>query len=80
MRGDVLLFGETNADYIVAVPEGRWDDLQDALVGVAYDMIGTTGGDSFRVGDLIDVKLSDLEAAHERDLFEQHAPEGEHIG
>jgi phosphoribosylformylglycinamidine synthase II len=80
MRGDVLLFGETNPDYIVAVPEGRWDDLQDALGGVAYDMIGTTGGDSFRVGDLIDVKLSDLEAAHERDLFEQHAPEGGHIG
>jgi len=80
MRADVVLFGETNPDFIVAVPRERWDDLQDALAGYAYDLIGTTGGDRFKIGDLIDVKLSDLKAAYERDLFEQHAPEGGHIG
>jgi phosphoribosylformylglycinamidine synthase subunit PurL len=79
LRADVLLFGETNPDFIVAVPEERWDDLQDALVGFAYDMVGTTGGDRFKIGDLIDVSLEDLKQAYERDLFEQHAPEGGHI-
>ncbi|CAN5856542.1 phosphoribosylformylglycinamidine synthase subunit PurL [soil metagenome] len=80
LRADVVLFGETNPDFIVAVPRERWDDLQDALVGFAYDLIGTTGGDRFRIGDLIGVKLSDLKASYERDLFEAHAPEGGHIG
>jgi phosphoribosylformylglycinamidine synthase subunit PurL len=80
MRADVILFGETNPDFIVTVPEERWDDLQNALVGFAYDLVGTTGGDRFRIGDLIDVKLSYLQEAYERDLFEQHAPEGGHIG
>jgi phosphoribosylformylglycinamidine synthase len=79
-RAEIMLFGETNPDFIVAIPEERWDDLQDALAGVAYDLIGTTGGDRFRIGDLIDVKLSYLAEAYERDLFEQHAPEGGHIG
>ncbi len=80
MRADVVLFGETNPDFIVAVPRERWDDLQDALAGFAYDLIGTTGGDRFRIGDLIEVKLSYLEEEYERDLFEQYAPEGGHIG
>jgi phosphoribosylformylglycinamidine synthase II len=80
MRPDIVLFGETNPLFIVAVPEERWDELQDALVGVAYDWIGTTGGDGFRMGDLIDVRLSDLREAYERDLFERHAPQGGHIG
>jgi phosphoribosylformylglycinamidine synthase subunit PurL len=80
MRPDIVLFGETNPLFIVAVPEERWDELQDALAGVAYDWIGTTGGDGFRMGDLIDVRLSDLREAYERDLFERHAPQGGHIG
>jgi phosphoribosylformylglycinamidine synthase subunit PurL len=80
MRPDIVLFGETNPLFIVAVPEERWDELQDALVGVAYDWIGTTGGDGFRMGGLIDVRLSDLREAYERDLFERHAPQGGHIG
>ena len=47
---------------------------------MAWDQIGTVGGDRFRVGDLIDVGLDELKQAYERDLFEQHAPEGGHIG
>ncbi len=37
---------------------------------VGYDQIGTVGGDSVKVGDVIDVKLSELREAYERDLFD----------
>ena len=81
------LFGEQGAGFLVSVPEARWTDLEDALgryeegkPGTAYDVVGRTGGNRFKVGDLIDVSLSDLRGAYERDLFEQHAPEGGHIG
>ena len=80
MRADAFLFGEARGTFLVAVPKDRWDDLQDALVGFAYDWIGETGGDRFKVGDLVDVSLEDLRRAHERDLFETYAPEGGHIG
>ena len=80
MRADVALFGEESGAFVVAVPEECWNDLQDALVGFAYRVVGTTGGDRFKIGDLIDVKSSDLKKAYERDLFETHAPEGGHIG
>ena len=69
-RADVALFGEEYGAFIVAVPWERWEDLQDALGGdVGYDQIGTVGGDSVRVGDVIDVSLSALRDAYERDLF-----------
>jgi phosphoribosylformylglycinamidine synthase len=80
LRGDVVLFGEANPDFIVAVPGERWDDLQDALVGFAYDLVGTAGGDRFKIGDLIDVKLSEMMEVYERDLFDSHAPGGGRIG
>jgi phosphoribosylformylglycinamidine synthase subunit PurL len=80
-RTDVALFGEESGAFVIAIPEERWEELQDALSGAAgYDHIGTVGGDSIKVGDTIDLKLSDLELAYERDLFEAHAPEGGHIG
>ena len=34
----------------------------------------------FEIDDLIDMELSELREAYERDLFEVHAPEGGHIG
>jgi phosphoribosylformylglycinamidine synthase II len=64
-----ILFGEEGASFLVAVPEERWDDLQNALAGVPYDRVGRTGGDRFRIGDLIDVGLEELREAYERDLF-----------
>jgi phosphoribosylformylglycinamidine synthase subunit PurL len=79
-RADVALFGEGSGTFVVAVPEERWDDVHFALVGFVYDVVGTTGGDRFEIGDLIDVDLSDLREAYERDLFESYAPEGGHIG
>ena len=79
-RVDVGFFGEASGSVILAVSRARWQDFQDALGDVAWDQIGTVGGDRFRVGDLIDVGLDELKQAYERDLFEQHAPEGGHIG
>jgi phosphoribosylformylglycinamidine synthase len=69
-RADVALFGEEHGAFLIAVPWERWAELQDALGGdVGYDQIGTVGGDSVKVGDVIDVKLSELREAYERDLF-----------
>jgi phosphoribosylformylglycinamidine synthase len=79
-RADAGLFGEGGISFLVAVPEERWDELQSALSAVPYDSIARVGGDSIKVGDLIDVRLSDLRRVHERDLFERYAPEGGHIG
>jgi phosphoribosylformylglycinamidine synthase subunit PurL len=79
-RADVALFGEGSGAFVVAVPEERWNGLQDVLVGVPYEAVGTTGGNRFKIGNLIDVRLSDLREAYERDLFERYAPEGGHIG
>ena len=69
-RRDAALFGESGSTFIVAVPEERWEELEDALSEAAgYDWIGTVGGDSIKVGGAIDLKLSDLRKAYERDLF-----------
>jgi phosphoribosylformylglycinamidine synthase II len=63
------LFGEEGAGFLVAVPMERWDDLQNALASVPYDVVGYTGGDRFKIGDLIDMKLEELGEAYERDLY-----------
>jgi phosphoribosylformylglycinamidine synthase II len=63
------LFGERGASFLVAVPQERWDDLQNALSNVPYDEVGWTGGDRFRIGSLVGVSLQDLREAYERDLF-----------
>jgi phosphoribosylformylglycinamidine synthase len=69
-RADVALFGESGDTFLVAVPEERWEELQDALTQAAgYDQVGTVGGDSIKVGEAIDLKLSDLKQAYEQDLF-----------
>jgi hypothetical protein len=41
---------------------------------------GRTGGNRFKVENLIDVSLEALGEVYERDLFEAYAPEGGHIG
>ena len=79
-RRDQALFGECGAHFVVAVPEERWDALQDALGGVPYDQIGRTGGDRLDIPGLLDVAVDELRAAHSRDLFERYAPEGGHLG
>jgi phosphoribosylformylglycinamidine synthase subunit PurL len=77
---DFFLFGERGATFLITVRSELWDDLQQALEGFAYDWIGDTRGARFVVPGLIDLSLDDLRDAHQRDLFETHAPEGGHIG
>jgi phosphoribosylformylglycinamidine synthase II len=79
-RADVGLFGEGGISFLVAVQERRWDDFERALGDVPCDSIARVGGESIKIGNLLDVKLSELRAAYERDLFEAYAPEGGHIG
>ncbi len=79
-RQDVALFGEAGGCILVAVPEGRLGELEEALGGVRHSAIGRTGGDRLVVAGLLDVGLDELRTAHERDLFERHAPEGGHFG
>jgi phosphoribosylformylglycinamidine synthase subunit PurL len=63
------LFGEQGAMILVAVPAERWDDLQNSLGGMPYNRVGSTGGDRFKIGDLVDLKLSEMRKVYERDLF-----------
>jgi phosphoribosylformylglycinamidine synthase len=79
-RADAGLFGEGGIGFLVAVQERRWDDFERALGDVPYDSIARVGGESIKIGDLIDLSLDELKTAYERDLFEAHAPEGGHIG
>ena len=69
VRAAAFLFGEEGGSYLIAFPEDRWDDVQDALVGFAYDWLGNAGGRRFKIGGLIDLDLGDLERAYEHDLF-----------
>jgi phosphoribosylformylglycinamidine synthase subunit PurL len=87
-RPDLSLFGESGASFLIAFPEERWQEVEDALGAtdstgvnwVAYDRVGSTGGIRFKVGNHVDLSLDELREAYERDLFEAHAPEGGHIG
>ena len=80
-RTDAALFGEEYGAFVVAVPWERWDQFQAAVPGnVGYDQVGTVFGDRLTIPGLIDLGLSELKKAYERDLFEAHAPEGGHIG
>jgi len=81
-RRDPALFGEGGTTFLIAFPYEQWDEVEKVLnvPWVAYDRIGVTGGDRFKIFDFIDVGLDALRAAYERDLFEPHAPEGGHIG
>ncbi|HEX6710662.1 MAG TPA: AIR synthase-related protein, partial [Rubrobacter sp.] len=81
-RADVELFGELSGHFLIVAAPGRWDDLQEELAKaqLPYDQIGHVRGDSVTVPGHVDLQLLDLREAYERDLFEQHAPEGGHIG
>ena len=68
-RGDVALFEEKGAVFLLAVSSERWDDLQDALVGFAYGWLGTIRSNRFRIGDLVNMSVEELREAYERDLF-----------
>ena len=63
------LFGEKGSGFLISFPQERWDEVQDALTGFAYDDIGYAGGERFKVEGLIDLSLDELRGAYEQDLF-----------
>ncbi|MGB3681561.1 MAG: AIR synthase-related protein, partial [Rubrobacteraceae bacterium] len=67
-RQDVSLFGETGGCTIVAVPGERLEVLEAALGDVPHNKVGRVGGDRLKVAG-VEVKLSELREAYERDLF-----------
>jgi phosphoribosylformylglycinamidine synthase subunit PurL len=79
-RQDVTLFGETGGCVLLAVPEEKLEEFKAVLEGIHYLHIGCAGGERLKVSDLVDLGLDELREAYERDLFEQHAPEGGHLG
>ena len=70
-RADVELFGELSGHFLIVAAPGRWDELQNALskARLPYDEVANVCGDSIKVPGYVDVKLSELREAHERDLF-----------
>jgi phosphoribosylformylglycinamidine synthase II len=68
-RQDVALFGECGGCILVAVPEEKVAEFEEALGEVPRGRIGRTGGDRMKVMGLMDAGLRGLEEAHGRDLF-----------
>ncbi|MNL80945.1 Phosphoribosylformylglycinamidine synthase 2 [compost metagenome] len=62
-----LLFGEDQARYVLAVPADLANFLQANAegAGVPFRALGTVGGDSVVIDDLVNVSVADLGAAHE---------------
>lgn len=62
-----LLFGEDQARYVLAVPADLANFLQANAegAGVPFRALGTVGGDSLIIDDLINVAVADLTHAHE---------------
>lgn len=70
-RMDERLFGECGESFLVAVPDEHFEDFEKAMTpGQDYDEIGETGGDRLIVPGFIDLPLSEMKEAYERDLFE----------
>ena len=65
IRPDCLLFGETQSRIIVTVARNDIQAFQGLLNdhGVPYKAIGTVGGDSLKINGLIDMPLTQMEAA-----------------
>jgi phosphoribosylformylglycinamidine synthase subunit PurL len=72
-RADLAFVGEVSGRFVVAFPKEKWEAVENSLGeagGVPYDPVGTVGGDEFGVGGYINLPLSKLKEAYERDLFE----------
>ena len=64
-RWDAALFGERQSRIIVSLPQSAWPDLERlaAESGIPVRRLGTTGGDRFRLGRLLDLPLADVASA-----------------
>ncbi|MDO8846778.1 MAG: phosphoribosylformylglycinamidine synthase subunit PurL [Coriobacteriia bacterium] len=70
LPGAAALFSESQGRAIVTVPAGGYSAIKAlaATHGTACVKLGTVGGASLRVGDLVDVTLDDLRSAYEPTL------------
>ena len=74
MRGDVLLFGESQSRVVVSLDRTQWPRLRDRAQreNVPVEVIGEVGGARLEIGDWIDVTIEELaeiwEGALERAL------------
>ena len=64
-RWDAALFGEDQSRIIVSVAPTKFAELQSACqaTGVPWTSLGRTGGESMRVGGIIDVPVAELDDA-----------------
>ncbi|MGH7899190.1 MAG: phosphoribosylformylglycinamidine synthase subunit PurL [Candidatus Binatia bacterium] len=64
MRGDVLLFGESQSRMLLSLERHHWPRLRDRAQreGVPVEVIGEVGGQRLEIGDWIDVPVRELEA------------------
>ena len=64
-RWDAALFGERQSRIVVSLPQSAWPDLEGlaAKSGIPVRRLGTTGGDRFRLGRLLDLPLADAASA-----------------
>ena len=61
-RWDAALFGERQSRIVVAVPNDRWERLQELADASATPVLklGITGGDRFRIGNSLDLSVAEL--------------------
>ncbi len=73
MRGDCLLFGESQSRIIVSLYEDRLDDLRKIAErnNTPLSVIGRVGGDRLVINDLIDCPVTRLEQAWRRGIEER---------
>ena len=62
-RWDAALFGENQSRIIVSIAPGKLEDLERICKaeGVPWVRLGTAGGDSMRIGGLVDLALAEME-------------------
>jgi phosphoribosylformylglycinamidine synthase len=64
-RWDAAMFGEGQSRIVVALSPERWEELEAmaAVSGVPLLRLGTTGGDRFRWGPLLDLPVGEISDA-----------------
>ena len=73
MRGDVLLFGESQSRFLLSVDRQLWPRLRDRAQreGVPAEAIGEVGGSRLEIGEWIDEAVVDLAEIWEHALERQ---------
>jgi phosphoribosylformylglycinamidine synthase subunit PurL len=62
LSNEALLFGESQSRAILSCDEKNWNALEAVIQkhGLAYQTIGTVGGDRIKINHLIDVPVTVL--------------------